>query len=365
MTLTHHWGVRVIESLSSHRDSMTLTHHWQSKTKSRYKVDRTPPPPPGGGSYWLCFLLKNRVEEDPPRRTWYKSFEGGPLTHGSWWRNIVNRKPPRGGGFFRWKCRIVVLNGLQWHIEIQWLWRITEEARLWVLDAHTVTHTHWDWRTLTHHWGSETLSCLVCRWRGSFICVTWLHHMCDMTHSYVWLDSFIRVACSFLRVPWLIHMCDMTHSCVCHDSFLRVTRLIHVCDMTHLHAGHAHSYVWHASSICGTCSFMCVTWLIPTCDMPHSYVWHDSSICGTCSFICVTCLIHTCDMLIHICDVTHSYVWHASFIRVTWLIYMRDMLIQMWDVTHSYVWHASFMCVTWLMYMWDMLIHMCVTWLEL
>jgi len=25
-------------------------------------------------------------------------FEGGPLTHGSWWGNIVNRKPPRGGG---------------------------------------------------------------------------------------------------------------------------------------------------------------------------------------------------------------------------------------------------------------------------
>ena len=39
----------------------------------------------------------------------------------------------------------------------------------------------------------------------SFICVTWLVHMCDMTHSYVWHDSFIYVT-------RLIHMRDMTHS---------------------------------------------------------------------------------------------------------------------------------------------------------
>jgi len=33
-----------------------------------------------------------------PRRICTKFFEGGPLTHGSWWVNIVNRKPPRRGG---------------------------------------------------------------------------------------------------------------------------------------------------------------------------------------------------------------------------------------------------------------------------
>ena len=33
-----------------------------------------------------------------------------------------------------------------------------------------------------------------------------------------------------------------------------------------------HSYVWHDS-------FLCVTWLIPMCDMTHSYVWHDSFLC--------------------------------------------------------------------------------------
>jgi len=41
-------------------------------------------------------------------------------------------------------------------------------------------------------------------WHDSLICVTWLTHMCDMTHSYVWHDSLICVT-------WLTHMCDMTH----------------------------------------------------------------------------------------------------------------------------------------------------------
>jgi len=73
------------------------------------------------------------------------------------------------------------------------------------------------------------------------ICVTWLINVNDMTHEYVWHDSWICV-------KWLIHMCDMTHSYVCHDSFICVTWLIHMCDMTH-------SHVWHVS-------FTYVTWLI-------------------------------------------------------------------------------------------------------
>jgi len=36
-------------------------------------------------------------------------------------------------------------------------------------------------------------------WHDSFICVTWLIHMCDMTPSYVWHDSFICVT-------WLLHI---------------------------------------------------------------------------------------------------------------------------------------------------------------
>jgi len=52
------------------------------------------PSPPGEVSYLLCSPIKS-----VRKRT--RCFEGGPLTQGSWWGNIVNRKTSRGGGFFR------------------------------------------------------------------------------------------------------------------------------------------------------------------------------------------------------------------------------------------------------------------------
>jgi len=54
---------------------------------------------------------------------------------------------------------------------------------------------------------------------------TCILQMCDMTHSYVRYD--INESClSFMYVTWLIHMCDMTQmshvsrSCMWHDSFI-------------------------------------------------------------------------------------------------------------------------------------------------
>ena len=116
------------------------------------------------------------------------------------------------------------------------------------------------------------------------MCVTWRIHVCDMTHSCVWHDAFIRVT-------WRIHTCDRSYAW--DDSFIRVTWLIHTCGITH-------SYVWH---------FQCTrfTWLIHARDMAHLYEWQDS-------FIRVPWLIHTC-------ATTHSYVWHDRFIRVTRLFY--------------------------------------------
>ena len=57
------------------------------------------PPPPWGVFFLLSYLIKNPEEEDPPRSTWYKFFEGGPLTPGSSSGNMVNRKPPWDGSF--------------------------------------------------------------------------------------------------------------------------------------------------------------------------------------------------------------------------------------------------------------------------
>ena len=101
----------------------------------------------------------------------------------------------------------------------------------------------------------------------SSIWLTWLIHMCDMTHSYVWHDSFIWVT-------WLI------------DTSVCDTRLDHICDkISHIR------------------------------DMIHFSFTYDSFF------------IHTCDMTLQIlvqliCSlcmraVTYSYQWYDSFTRVT------------------------------------------------
>jgi len=60
--------------------------------------------------------------------------------------------------------------------------------------------------------------------------------------------------------------------------------------------------------------FICVTWLIHTCDMTHPCVWHDWFVCvWHDSFTCVTWLIHVCVTLI-ICELPPFHLWrkHAN-----------------------------------------------------
>jgi len=128
-------------------------------------------------------------------------------------------------------------------------------------------------------------------WHDKLMLVTWHNykcertiHMCDMTRSYVWHDSF---------------MCDMIHPYVYHDSFICVTWLIHMCDTTH-------SYVWHDS-------FICVVWLIHMCDMTHSYLWHDSIIC-TPWRIHKWVMSHITHSITYLYICIHTYEWVMSHI---------------------------------------------------
>jgi len=99
----------------------------------------------------------------------------------------------------------------------------------------------------------------------SFICVTWLIHMCYVARSYEWHDSFVCVT-------WLIHMCNMTYLYLLHDSFVCVTWLIHIYGMARVCTLVALVYQGDLSQQ--------VTYLLyasfNTCNMTHSYMWHDS-----------------------------------------------------------------------------------------
>jgi len=114
------------------------------------------------------------------------------------------------------------------------------------------------------------LRSIVCN--DSFICVTWLIHMCDMTHSYVCHDSF-------MCVQWLIHMCAMTHSYVCHDSFICVTWLIHMCDIP------CQSETKHLAlnNKLFTREYICM--------YKYIYIWY------TCVHICMNEFVHLVDSL--------------------------------------------------------------------
>jgi len=178
--------------------------------------------------------------------------------------------------------------------------------------------------------------------RKSVSHVTRLTCMCDMTRSFVWHDSFRRVNMRHfyawkthqvmwdvsmwhdlrMCVTWLFHVCGVTHSCVWHDSFMCVAWLIDMCDMTH-------AFVWHNSLIC-------VAWLILMCE-------HETFLRVKDSWSNEGCIYVT--WLAYVCDVTHSCVWPDSFICVAWLAHMSERLIQV-TVTHSYVWHDAFICAT-------------------
>jgi len=113
---------------------------------------------------------------------------------------------------------------------------------------------------------------------GSFIWVTWLIHICNMTHSYV------RRGAS-LCVTWLIHVCNSFTRCTCEWVM---------------------SHVRHNSFIRARVTW---TWLIHMCDIIHPHERHDS-------FTCVTWPIHTCNMTRHMCNMTHLCV-HQDSLRGT------------------------------------------------
>jgi len=102
----------------------------------------------------------------------------------------------------------------------------------------------------------------------SFIHVTW----CDITHSYVCntCDMTHSYVCNICE--WSCHMtrhmdltCSRSYMWHDHSHVLHDTRLVHMCHMTH-------SYMWRESFTFWHDSLIWVTWFIHMCDMPRSCV---------------------------------------------------------------------------------------------
>jgi len=132
-----------------------------------------------------------------------------------------------------------------------------------------------------------------------------------MTHSYVWHDSFICVT-------WLIHMCDMTHSYVWHDSFICVTWLIHdyiLCatsdTLSHQFETHCNT-LQHSSTHCNTNNITAHT----TGHVCHTYMkMGPLKLQGPCmSHIHGSCKGHVCvvsNCSLHKTNPFTMYVWHT------------------------------------------------------
>jgi len=149
------------------------------------------------------------------------------------------------------------------------------------------------------------IECVSCESRvenlnhNSFVCVTWLMHICDMTYSYAWSETLYGQGVRVMSHAWV-----MTRSCAGDDLFACVTWLLHTHVMTN-------SYAWHDLLIR-------VTWLIRMRDVTSSCAWHYL-------FVCVT-------WLIHICDTPYSYA--RTYFLNAWGVRVTS---HTWAMSHAWV----------------------------
>ena len=228
----------------------------------------------------------------------------------------------------------------KWGVPQMGMTHVTSHNETWLqLKFHRVIKSCFIvWRDVRHS----------CVWCDSFICVTWLIHLCDVTHSFVWRDSFICAT-------WLVHMCDMTNSYVWHD----------VMYVIHDSFACAHLFTCaHLLVLIYMCSFTCAKFtcahlhlLIHICSFTFA---HLHVLIHMCSFTCahLHLLIYLCSftcahshVLIYMCSFTcaHLHVRNDSLWTTyvpshneTWLEFAILLLLEFWlELDMGWLWFVG------------------------
>ena len=188
--------------------------------------------------------------------------------------------------------------------------------------------------------GFNGLSAEDVRPNASCPCVTWLMHICDMTHAYVWPDSCIFVTCH-------MYICDMTFAYWWHDSCC-VTRMIESC-----HA--SERVIWRIKK-----AFQKITWSAesPIATAPHRKVKH---IDGKVEYIDDSRHTHEC-VTSNTCP---STLWKRTHTHTLQKLDRQDIDRRERhedryerNKSHAHVWHPALVPVTWLIRV-TWLMHMC------
>jgi len=163
------------------------------------------------------------------------------------------------------------------------------------------------------------------------------HKYNESWHTYDWAISVgVRLAVerSFVCVTWLIRMCDMTHSYVCHDSLL-----YHTCAMTHYWRWNAHTMR----------SVMNESW--------HTYEWvtshirmsHDTHMNESCHTYHVECYEWVMSHIwmsrgTHMNESWHTYEWGMSQIWMRPITRMnKSCYTNEWVMPHVWMSHVTYM----------------------
>jgi len=197
-----------------------------------------------------------------------------------------------------------------------WLWHDLFVNGTWLIRICDMTHSCWSTLEVIKHYEGP----FVWLWHDSLVFVTWLIRICDTTHScvnsellcilkvFVCARDMARLVLSALEV--VVHYEGLC-LCVWHDSLVCVTLLVPICNMTHSYS-RRHSALQR--SLC-----VCDTWLTSICDNTRSYLWHNSVVLERSRSCCVLRKsLYVCvTWLARICDMTRSYVWQNSLLSVS------------------------------------------------